>query len=71
MASGGGVLTREEAALLDDEAFFAAYRAGRIARPDDCLTEENWEEARPVSFALSFILHRLLRHASRSLSRAR
>eukprot|EP00050_Salpingoeca_kvevrii_P020250 m.96353 g.96353 ORF g.96353 m.96353 type:complete len:394 (+) comp8788_c0_seq1:97-1278(+) len=38
------ILSREEVAALSDDEFFEAYRAGRIARREDRLTEENWEE---------------------------
>ncbi len=51
------MLTKAEAALMSDEEFFAAYRAGRVPRPDDCLTEENWEE---VSWPFCFHTFKLI-----------
>ncbi|EGD76406.1 hypothetical protein PTSG_07525 [Salpingoeca rosetta] len=38
------VLTTEEAAMLDDDEFFKAYKEGRIQRRPGHWTEENFEE---------------------------
>lgn len=43
-AVAAGMLSKEEIAALDDDAFFEAYRQGRVPRPAECLTEELWEE---------------------------
>lgn len=43
-ASPASLLTPEQLAAMDDDEFFEAYAAGRVARRADTWTEENWEE---------------------------
>ena len=47
------VLSRQETAQLGEDEFFEAYQQGKVARRDDHLTEENWEEVRLATIAVA------------------